>query len=140
MLLCLTPCASCFVSLCASVCLALFKTKAFCMFNNKRYLSGDNLLGFILIQGSDGDIISWYICSFFMEKQVLREFVRILKISKTITVSLQLLQTMSIIIQNLRNEHAICKMSQRRMSSLCAFLIYFMEINNILFCFCRFSL
>lgn len=44
---------------------------------------------------------------FFMEKQVLREFVRILKISKTITISLQLLQTMSIIIQNLKNEHAI---------------------------------
>lgn len=39
---------------------------------------------------------------FFMEKQVLREFVRILKISKTITISLQLLQTMSIIIQNLK--------------------------------------
>ncbi|KAL2930168.1 Protein TRANSPARENT TESTA 9 [Bienertia sinuspersici] len=44
---------------------------------------------------------------FFMEKQVLGEFVRILKISKTITVSLQLLQTMSIMIQNLKNEHAI---------------------------------
>ncbi|KMT03645.1 hypothetical protein BVRB_8g189840 [Beta vulgaris subsp. vulgaris] len=44
---------------------------------------------------------------FFMEKQVLGEFVRILKISRTITVSLQLLQTMSIMIQNLKNEHAI---------------------------------
>ncbi|KAL2932970.1 Protein TRANSPARENT TESTA 9, partial [Bienertia sinuspersici] len=47
---------------------------------------------------------------FFMEKQVLGEFVRILKISKTITVSLQLLQTMSIMIQNLKNEHAICEL------------------------------
>lgn len=44
---------------------------------------------------------------FFMEKQVLGEFVRILKISRTVTVSLQLLQTMSIMIQNLKNEHAI---------------------------------
>ncbi|KAL9224281.1 hypothetical protein vseg_000336 [Gypsophila vaccaria] len=44
---------------------------------------------------------------FFMEKQVLGEFVRILKISKTIMVSLQLLQTMSIMIQNVKHEHAI---------------------------------
>ncbi|XP_021751026.1 protein CLEC16A homolog isoform X1 [Chenopodium quinoa] len=44
---------------------------------------------------------------FFMEKQVLGEFIRILKISRTVTVSLQLLQTMSIMIQNLKNEHAI---------------------------------
>ncbi|KAK9725746.1 hypothetical protein RND81_05G166300 [Saponaria officinalis] len=44
---------------------------------------------------------------FFMEKQVLGEFVRILKISKTILVSLQLLQTMSIMIQNIKHEHAI---------------------------------
>lgn len=44
---------------------------------------------------------------FFMEKQIMGEFVRILKISKTVTVSLQLLQTMGIMIQNLKNEHAI---------------------------------
>lgn len=44
---------------------------------------------------------------FFMEKQVMGEFIRILKISKTVTVSLQLLQTISILIQNLRREHAI---------------------------------
>ncbi|KAH9619388.1 hypothetical protein KSS87_021758 [Heliosperma pusillum] len=44
---------------------------------------------------------------FFMEKQVLGEFVRILKISRTIMVSLQLLQTMSIMIQNIKHEHAI---------------------------------
>lgn len=37
------------------------------------------------------------------------EFVRILKISRTMTVSLQLLQTISIMIQNLKSEHAICK-------------------------------
>ncbi|MCD7448971.1 Protein TRANSPARENT TESTA 9 [Datura stramonium] len=44
---------------------------------------------------------------FFMEKQVMGEFVRILRISKTVIVSLQLLQTMSIVIQNLKNEHSI---------------------------------
>ncbi|XP_022929617.1 uncharacterized protein LOC111436147 isoform X5 [Cucurbita moschata] len=44
---------------------------------------------------------------FFMEKQIMGEFVRILQISRTATVSLQLLQTMSIIIQNLKSEHAI---------------------------------
>ncbi|KAF3452703.1 hypothetical protein FNV43_RR03136 [Rhamnella rubrinervis] len=43
----------------------------------------------------------------FMEKQVMGEFVRILKISRTVTVSLQLLQTISIMIQNLKSEHAI---------------------------------
>ncbi|KAJ8751255.1 hypothetical protein K2173_016436 [Erythroxylum novogranatense] len=44
---------------------------------------------------------------FFMEKQVMGELVRMLAISKTISVSLQLLQTMSIMIQNLKSEHAI---------------------------------
>ncbi|XP_057497807.1 protein TRANSPARENT TESTA 9-like isoform X2 [Actinidia eriantha] len=44
---------------------------------------------------------------YFMEKQVMGEFVRILKISRTVSVSLQLLQTMSIMIQNLKSEHAI---------------------------------
>ncbi|XP_062093856.1 protein TRANSPARENT TESTA 9 isoform X3 [Humulus lupulus] len=43
----------------------------------------------------------------FMEKQVMGEFVRILKISRTMAVSLQLLQTVSILIQNLENEHAL---------------------------------
>ncbi|XP_062164002.1 protein TRANSPARENT TESTA 9 [Alnus glutinosa] len=44
---------------------------------------------------------------FFMEKQVMSEFVRILKKSKTMIISLQLLQTLSIMIQNLKSEHAI---------------------------------
>lgn len=48
-------------------------------------------------------------CRFFMEKQVMGEFVRILKVSRTHAVSLQLLQTLSIMIQNLKSEHAICK-------------------------------
>lgn len=50
-----------------------------------------------------------YFCRFFMEKQVMGELVRILRISRTVIVSLQLLQTMSIVIQNLKNEHSICK-------------------------------
>lgn len=44
---------------------------------------------------------------FFMEKQVMSEFVRILKISRTVVISLQLLQTLSIMIQNLKSEHAM---------------------------------
>ncbi|XP_051150372.1 protein TRANSPARENT TESTA 9 isoform X2 [Andrographis paniculata] len=43
----------------------------------------------------------------FMEKQVMGEFVRILKISRIQVISLQLLQTMSIMIQNLKCEHSI---------------------------------
>ncbi|PWA54005.1 hypothetical protein CTI12_AA439910 [Artemisia annua] len=44
---------------------------------------------------------------FFMEKQVMGEFVRILKVSKNAIVSVQLLQTMSIMIQNLKSDHSI---------------------------------
>ncbi|OEL26914.1 Protein CLEC16A-like protein [Dichanthelium oligosanthes] len=44
---------------------------------------------------------------YFMEKQIMGEFARILRISKLSRVSLQLLQTMGIMIQNLRNEHSI---------------------------------
>lgn len=45
-----------------------------------------------------------------MEKQVIGEFVRILRICKSMIVSRQLLQTMSIMIQNLKSEHSICKL------------------------------
>ncbi|PUZ46491.1 hypothetical protein GQ55_7G083100 [Panicum hallii var. hallii] len=44
---------------------------------------------------------------YFMEKQIMGEFARILRISKLSRVSLQLLQTMGIMIQNLRNDHSI---------------------------------
>ncbi|KAI3867507.1 hypothetical protein MKX03_032360 [Papaver bracteatum] len=44
---------------------------------------------------------------FFMEKQVMGEFARILKVSKTLAVALQILQTVSIMIQNLRSERAL---------------------------------
>ncbi|CAL9043804.1 unnamed protein product [Musa banksii] len=47
------------------------------------------------------------IFEFFMEKQIMGEFARILRISKLANVALQLLQTMSIMIQNLRNDHSI---------------------------------
>jgi hypothetical protein len=44
---------------------------------------------------------------FFMEKQVMSTFVRILRESKTITaVAVQLLQTLSIMIQNITSKHA----------------------------------
>ncbi|MFS7967096.1 hypothetical protein Hanom_Chr09g00781711 [Helianthus anomalus] len=43
----------------------------------------------------------------FMEKQIMGEFIRILKISKHEIVALQLLQTMSIMIQNLKSDHSI---------------------------------
>ncbi|KAL8115203.1 hypothetical protein AgCh_021873 [Apium graveolens] len=44
---------------------------------------------------------------FFMEKQVMGEFLRVLRMSRTVTISLQLLQTVSIMIQNLKSEHSI---------------------------------
>eukprot|EP01018_Ginkgo_biloba_P005051 Gb_22834 [translate_table: standard] len=44
---------------------------------------------------------------FFMERQIMAQFIRILKISKTMSVAIQLLQTLSIMIQNLRTEHAL---------------------------------
>ncbi|CAL0325548.1 unnamed protein product [Lupinus luteus] len=44
---------------------------------------------------------------FFMENQVMAEFVRILKLGRTVSIPLQLLQTVSIMVQNLRSEHAI---------------------------------
>lgn len=67
----------------------------------------------------------WLLCRFFMEKQVMGEFVRILKISRSVTVSLQLLQTMSIMIQNLKSEHAICKMLSIEVNLFNPFLFYF---------------
>ncbi|PPD77897.1 hypothetical protein GOBAR_DD25180 [Gossypium barbadense] len=46
----------------------------------------------------------------FMEYQVLAEFVRVLKISTSSTIEAPLLQYLSIMIQNMDSEHAICKM------------------------------
>ncbi|KAG6525985.1 hypothetical protein ZIOFF_015959 [Zingiber officinale] len=47
------------------------------------------------------------IFEFFMEKQILGEFARILRISKMAKVAIQLLQTISIMIQNLESEPSI---------------------------------
>ncbi|VAH31281.1 unnamed protein product [Triticum turgidum subsp. durum] len=58
----------------------------------------------LMIYGDQHDPLFF---EFFMEKQIMGEFARILRISKLSRVSLQLLQTMSIMIQNLRNEHSI---------------------------------
>lgn len=44
-----------------------------------------------------------------MEYQVLAEFVRILKIGGDSRIEAPLLQYLSIMIQNLENEQAICK-------------------------------
>ncbi|CAI9097620.1 OLC1v1034091C1 [Oldenlandia corymbosa var. corymbosa] len=44
----------------------------------------------------------------FMESQILPEFVRILKIRGSSSIEAPLLQYMSIMIQNIENEHAIC--------------------------------
>ncbi|EES08102.1 hypothetical protein BDA96_05G066000 [Sorghum bicolor] len=44
---------------------------------------------------------------YFMEKQIVGEFARIQRISDLSRVSLQLLQTMGIMIQNLRHEHSV---------------------------------
>jgi hypothetical protein len=46
------------------------------------------------------------------------EFARILRISKLSRVSLQLLQTMGIMIQNLRDTHSICKFSNSAVLSI----------------------
>lgn len=44
-----------------------------------------------------------------MEYQVLAEFVRVLKISRNSRIEAPLLQYLSIMIQNMGSEHAICK-------------------------------
>lgn len=44
-----------------------------------------------------------------MEYQVMSEFVRLLRISKTSRIEAPLLQYLSIMIQNMQSEHAICK-------------------------------
>lgn len=59
----------------------------------------------------DAILITLVPLRFFMEKQVMGEFVRILRICKSLIVSRQLLQTMSIMIQNLKSEHSICELS-----------------------------
>lgn len=45
-----------------------------------------------------------------MERQVLADFVHILKISEDSKIQAPLLQYLSIMIQNMDSEHSICKM------------------------------
>lgn len=44
-----------------------------------------------------------------MDRQVVAEFVRMLDISENSRIEAPLLQYLSIMIQNMDNEHAICK-------------------------------
>lgn len=48
-------------------------------------------------------------CRCFMEYQVLAEFVRVLKISRNSRIEAPLLQYLSIMIQNMDSEQAVCK-------------------------------
>lgn len=50
-----------------------------------------------------------------MEYQVLGEFVRVLKISKSSRIEAPLLQYLSIMIQNMDTDNAICKTNEYRM-------------------------
>lgn len=60
-------------------------------------------------------ITSFKFCRCFMEYQVLGEFVRVLKISKSSRIEAPLLQYLSIMIQNMDTDNAICKTNEYRM-------------------------
>lgn len=68
---------------------------------------------------------------FFMEKQVMGEFVRILQLSRTVSIPLQLLQTVSIMVQNLRSEHAICRLIIKWSSLFGSFYSFSMRCNIV---------
>ncbi|KAE9445312.1 hypothetical protein C3L33_22790, partial [Rhododendron williamsianum] len=73
----------------------------------------------------------------FMEYQVLGEFVRVLKISKNSRIEAPLLQYLSIMIQNMDTDNAICKTNEYRMilSSLLPLFYYCLSndyINSII--------
>ena len=55
-------------------------------------------------------ICNGYSRRYFMECQVIAEFVRVLKISRNSRIEIPLLQYLSIMVQNLDTEHAICKL------------------------------
>ncbi|ERN16157.1 hypothetical protein AMTR_s00030p00222710 [Amborella trichopoda] len=58
----------------------------------------------IVIYGDQHDPL---IFEYFMERQGLAQFLRILKISEALSIEVQLLQSLSIMIQNLNSENAI---------------------------------
>lgn len=56
-------------------------------------------------------ILNLNLCRCFMEYQVMAEFFRILTISRNSRIEAPLLQYLSIMIQNIESDHAICKNS-----------------------------
>lgn len=50
-----------------------------------------------------------YVCSFFLEKNMLSFFLRIMKQKCGSYVCVQLLQTLNILFENIRNETSLCK-------------------------------
>lgn len=66
-----------------------------------------------------------------MEMQVVVKFVRVLKLGRTVSIPLQLLQTVSIMIQNLRSEHAICMLIAKYSSLLCSYISFSARFNNV---------
>lgn len=59
------------------------------------------------------------------------EFARLLQVSKTAAVPLQLLQTVSIMIQNLKNEHAICELITSMFKYLLGGSFYHFLVSNL---------
>lgn len=66
-----------------------------------------------------------YLYRFFMEKQVMAHFIRILKNSKTISVTVQLLQTLNIMLQSMRSEQAICKIAYLCISVMSGYFLWY---------------
>lgn len=83
---------------------SIFATSLLAGFVDVLYFQGYTGLKMLCIANS---IFTTFL-RFFMEKQVMGEFARILRISRTPRVAFQLLQTMSIMIQNLKSENSIC--------------------------------
>ncbi|XP_072055736.1 protein TRANSPARENT TESTA 9 isoform X2 [Arachis hypogaea] len=64
----------------------------------------------------------------FMDRQVVAEFVRMLDISENSRVEAPLLQYLSIMIQNMDNEHAICKTIFRPINSVMHEILCYAEM------------
>ena len=60
-----------------------------------------------------------------MENQVLAEFVRVLKIGRSSRIEAPLLQYLSIMIQNMDSEHAICEILVCRLNFLNFYFLSF---------------
>lgn len=70
-------------------------------------------------------------CRCFMEYQILAEFLRLLKISRNSRIEAYLLHYLSIMIQNLDSDHAICMI-------LLFLFLFFCEVSNIAYLFVLF--